>query len=262
MHIGTVELLLSHPLVMIGASGEMEDFVETPLSGPITPGASHLAVPASAQISTVRVRLWNGPHPDVGTVVFDSFLELPDGSLAIFDVDRVVRFVRRVGKPGPQQVTIRVDDLKRASRVDVVVNRGPGKASLQRIPGYALPGVDGLLADRGLPSADSLALILSETSIPRVRLATALHLVASEWWDDIQSNRTRLNSYRTQRIVEWLRGVYPEVPSGFWGEIAALIGKEISYADGNDDESVAVSVAELVVRRIEESYQSFLESER
>ncbi|WP_217552623.1 hypothetical protein [Streptomyces sp. GbtcB6] len=254
MYIGAVQLLLNHPLVMIGATGDIEDFAETPLSGPFAPGTSHLAVPARAQIATVLVRLWNGAHPDTGTVVFESSLTLPDGAIAVFDVDRVVRFVRQVGKPGRQSLTIRVDDLKRASRIDVVVNRGPGRVSLNRIPGYALPGVDGV--SDSFASADALALILSSESQPEARFITALDLVISEWGKDVSQRNERLNSYRVQRITEWLKSAYPEVDHELWSGISEFIERAISGELDNPDGTAAILIAGSVIRKIEESYLS------
>ncbi|MFD8812572.1 hypothetical protein ACFV23_14095 [Streptomyces sp. NPDC059627] len=255
MHIGTVQLLLNHPLVMIGATGDVEDFRETPLSGSVAPGTSHLAVPARAQIATVLVRLWNGAHPDSGTVVFESSFTLPDGALAVFDVDRVVRFVRQVAKPGRQHLTIRVDDVKRASRIDVVVNRGPDRLSLSRIPGYVLPGVDGV--SNSITSADVLSLILSGESRPETRLVTALDLVLSEWESNVSQHRERVNSYRIQRITEWLKGAYPEVGQELWSDIFEFVEGAILSEPENSDGMAAVSVAKSVIRKIEESYRSF-----
>ncbi|MEU6554738.1 hypothetical protein ABZ915_31360 [Streptomyces sp. NPDC046915] len=236
-------------MVMIGPTGEMEDFVNTPLSGPMPPGVSHLAVPARAQISTVLVRVWNGAHPNIGSVVFDSSMELPDGALAVFDVDRVSRFVRHVGKSGVQHLTIRVDDPVRASRVDLVVNRGPDKASLNRVPGYDLPEIDGLSGE--LTPADALSLILAGTSLPEARLVTALDLVISEGNADDSPRCMRLKSYRLQRIMEWLKDAYPENRSEFWLDLFAFIQARVVRDSSPVGEAAAVSIAQSVIHQAE-----------
>ncbi|WP_328977990.1 hypothetical protein [Streptomyces canus] len=251
MHIGEVQVLLNHPLVLVGPTGELEEFASTPLSGSIPSGFSHVAVPARAQVSSVLVRMWNGAHPSTGVVVFDSSMELSDGGLAVFDVDRLSRFVRTVGKPGAHHLTIRVDDPTRASRVDIIVDRGPGRVSLNRVSDYPLPEIDGVSGE--LTPADMLNMTLSGVSLAKARLVTALDLVISEWEQIPSARRAQVNAFRIQLITEWLKNVYPEVKSESWRDVSAFIGAEIAGEGGRAVGVTAVPLARRVIRMAEDS---------
>ncbi|MGW1560953.1 hypothetical protein ACWCQ1_31145 [Streptomyces sp. NPDC002144] len=233
--------------------GEVEDFAEIPLVGPMPPGMSHLAVPARSQIAMVQVRMWSGAHPDVGAVVFNTSLHLPDGAIAVFDVDRTSRFERVVGKAGKQHLMVRVDDSRHASMVDVVVNPGSDKVSLSRVEGYAVAGVDGVSGN--ITPAEELSLILAGNSIPEARLVNALNLIIAEWNRGADDRQSRVNHHRILRIVEWLKGVYPEVHFERWVDISRFIEGQVLCANGLVVEGDSVSLAKAVIRRVEEFYK-------
>ncbi|MFD3377594.1 MULTISPECIES: hypothetical protein [unclassified Streptomyces] len=64
-----------------------------------------------------------GPDPDF-TAVFDGSLLLPDGRIAVGDVEQLTRFVYRVGDRGEYNVRVAVDSPgPDAGAVDVSITR-------------------------------------------------------------------------------------------------------------------------------------------
>ncbi|WP_198536389.1 hypothetical protein [Streptomyces resistomycificus] len=67
-----------------------------------------------------------GPNPDF-TTVFDGSLLLPDGRIAVGDVEQLTRFVHRVGDRGEYDVRVAVNSPgPDADAIDITITR-PGK---------------------------------------------------------------------------------------------------------------------------------------
>jgi hypothetical protein len=135
--------------------------------------------------------------------------------------------------------------------VDVVVDSGPDRATLNRVPGYRLPEIEGVSGELSPP--DTLHMILSGVSSPKARLVTALDLVISEWESSDSPRHAQVNSFRFRLITEWLKGVYPEVESGFWHDVSIRLEAEVADAEGRTVDGVAVSIAQRIIALAQES---------
>ncbi|MBD0739402.1 hypothetical protein [Streptomyces sp. CBMA29] len=255
MEIGFAGILLNHPVLIIGSTGFVEDYADVPLDGSVHASEvhQHLGVPALAQVAPVLIKLWRGPHTAVGETVFDGIVDLPDGTLAAFDVENVSRFTKKLGKPGTYHLTIRVDDPKRASRVDLVLDRGEGEVEIGTVLELSIPpigGVTGLAVD-----ADAaLHLILSEHDLPLHRLANALDLILGEWVRDLSDASPRaeaLRSARLTRLVHWLRGQAPWAPHNVFLDARASAEEQIVRASrGNREDFDAADAAADIIRSL------------
>ncbi|MEV7144816.1 hypothetical protein [Streptomyces tauricus] len=64
-----------------------------------------------------------GPDPKF-TTVFDGFLLLPEGRIAVGDVEQLTRFVHRIGDRGEFAVRVAVDSPgANASAIDIAITR-------------------------------------------------------------------------------------------------------------------------------------------
>lgn len=253
MKIGATQVLLNHPVVIVGATGFAEDLITVPLDEPPGPSASHrhLAVPARAQVAPVFVNIWRGPHPAIGFVAFDGSVDLADGALAIFDVDALSRFTRKIGPSGIYRLMIRVDDPSRASRVDLVIDRGNNEASISRLREYSLPSVQGV--SEPLTPAAVLGLILADHDLPVARLANALDLVVGESFCDASSRAPILRSARVRNIIDWLKLLSPYASPEHYRELGISLEEKIARLESPDDEGFAVSTAVAIIQSIQKS---------
>ncbi|MFJ3843100.1 hypothetical protein ACIPV3_03395 [Streptomyces albidoflavus] len=115
MRIAGVDIYVSHPVLHLGAT----DWVPLSLALDGAPAAScdtHVAVRVRPQRGLIKVRLFAPPHdpqtegPDPEfTTVFDGTLLLPDGRIAVGDVEQQTRFVHRVGDRGQFNVRVAVN---------------------------------------------------------------------------------------------------------------------------------------------------------
>ncbi|MFF7881778.1 hypothetical protein ACH40F_16390 [Streptomyces sp. NPDC020794] len=114
VQIAGVEVYVNHPVLHLGAT----DWVPVSLDLGDADAAScdtHVAVRVRPQTDLIRVRVFreaNGPsgaNPMFATV-FDGQLLLPDGRLAVGDVEGLTRFVRLVGDRGTWNVRVAVDN--------------------------------------------------------------------------------------------------------------------------------------------------------
>ncbi|MFD0038994.1 hypothetical protein ACFVIZ_15305 [Streptomyces anulatus] len=127
MQIAGVDIYVHHPVLHLGAT----DWVPLSLALDTAPAAScdtHVAVRVRPQRGLIKVRLFTppddpqaGPDPEFATV-FDGPLLLPDGRIAVGDVEQLTRFVYRVGDRGQFNVRVAVNTPgPDASAIDIVV---------------------------------------------------------------------------------------------------------------------------------------------
>ncbi|GGK16170.1 hypothetical protein GCM10011583_55060 [Streptomyces camponoticapitis] len=92
---------------------------------------THVAVRVRPQRGLIKVRLFVQPQPEDADgadptfdTVFDGSLLLPDGRLAIGDVEQLTRFVHRVGDRGEHRVQVAVDSPgANAHAIDITIAR-------------------------------------------------------------------------------------------------------------------------------------------
>ncbi|MFI1352858.1 hypothetical protein ACH4TV_04620 [Streptomyces sp. NPDC020898] len=130
MQVAGVDIYVNHPVLHLGAT----DWVPVSLALDSAPAAScdtHVAVRVRAQRGLIKVRLFTqpqalqaeGPDPDF-TTVFDGLLLLPDGRIAIGDVEQLTRFAHRVGDRGEFRVRVAVDSPgPDAGAIDITITR-------------------------------------------------------------------------------------------------------------------------------------------
>ncbi|MFJ5212835.1 hypothetical protein [Streptomyces nigra] len=133
MQIAGVDIYVNHPVLHLGAT----DWVPLSLALDAASAAScdtHVAVRVRPQSGLIKVRLFT-PHDDPQaegpdaefTTVFDGPLLLPDGRLAVGDVEQLTRFLHRVGDRGQFNVRVAVNTPgPDASAIDIVIT-GPSK---------------------------------------------------------------------------------------------------------------------------------------
>ncbi|MFF3911463.1 hypothetical protein ACFYZJ_37275 [Streptomyces sp. NPDC001848] len=243
MKIAAVQMLVNNPHVIFGSDEVVEDFCEIPSPQANVEQGGHLAARTRAQSAPVLVHIWRGPHPDVGTVVFDGSIYLPDGSLFVLDVERLTVFSRKCGAPGVRRLTVRVDEVGEASRVDLVLDGGENRMELTRVREYPVPAVAGVSAP--LAAADILNLILSDSNFPEARLINAVDLVIHEWLTDTSPRSAVLRSARIRQIVEWMRWLFPLDPLEELKRVGGVIDQEVARITESD--------AGLAVRIVENS---------
>ncbi|MFI8094005.1 hypothetical protein ACIF9R_37865 [Streptomyces sp. NPDC086080] len=130
MQVAGVDIYVNHPVLHLGAT----DWVPVSLALEDAPAAScdtHVAVRVRAQRGLIKVRLFKQPQaPETEradpefTTVFDGSLLLPDGRIAVGDVEQLTRFVHRVGDRGEFNVRVAVDSPgPDAGAIDITVTR-------------------------------------------------------------------------------------------------------------------------------------------
>lgn len=128
MQIAGVDIYVNHPVLHLGAT----DWVPLSLALDAAPAAScdtHVAVRVRPQRGLIKVRLFASPHepqadgPDPKfTTVFDGTLLLPDGRIAVGDVEQLTRIVHRVGDRGQFDVRVAVNTPgPDACAIDIVI---------------------------------------------------------------------------------------------------------------------------------------------
>lgn len=133
MQIAGVDIYVNHPVLHLGAT----DWVPLSLTLDSAPAAScdtHVAVRVRPQRGLIKVRLFapfDDPQAEGSdaefTTVFDGPLLLPDGRIAVGDVEQLTRFVHRVGDRGQFNVRVAVNTPGTdASAIDIVIT-GPSK---------------------------------------------------------------------------------------------------------------------------------------
>lgn len=130
MQAAGVDIYVNHPVLHLGATG----WVPVSLVLDSAPAAScdtHVAVRVRPQRGLIKVRLFTqpqepeaeGPDPDF-TAVFDGSLLLPDGRIAVGDVEQLTHFVHRVGDRGEYGVRVAVDSPgPDAGAIDITITR-------------------------------------------------------------------------------------------------------------------------------------------
>lgn len=133
MQIAGVDIYVNHPVLHLGAT----DWVPLSLALDAAPAVScdtHVAVRVRPQRGLIKVRPFTPPddpqaqHPNPEfTTVFDGPLLLPDGRIAVGDVEQQTRFVHRVGDRGQFKVRVAVNTPgPDANAIDIVI-AGPSK---------------------------------------------------------------------------------------------------------------------------------------
>lgn len=212
MRIAAVQMLVNSPHVIFGSSEVVDDFIEVPSPEASLVKGGHLAARTRAQVAPVLIQVWRGPHPDLGTVAFDGPVSLPDGALFVLDVERLTILSRKFGAPASHRLTVRVDEVGEASRVDLLLDGGEKRMELSRIDAYPLPAVAGVSAP--LAPADILNLILSDFDHPKARLINAVDLMIRGWVADTSARAAVHRSSRVRQIIEWMRWAFPLVGYG------------------------------------------------
>ncbi|QIQ04490.1 hypothetical protein [Streptomyces liangshanensis] len=130
MQVAEIDIYTNHPVPHLGAT----DWVPLSLTLGTAPSAScdtHVAVRVRAQKGLVKVRLFTQfplsetQVPDLPfTTVFADSLLLPDGRIAVGDVEQLTRLVHRVGDRGEFDVHVAVDSPGAdASAIDITITR-------------------------------------------------------------------------------------------------------------------------------------------
>ncbi|MET9966766.1 hypothetical protein ABZZ80_12835 [Streptomyces sp. NPDC006356] len=242
MIIGRAHLLLNHSTVFVGSTGfpsDQLDLVE-PLES-VASSSEHVMLTARQQVAPVSVTLWHRVWPRRGTVVFDGDLTLSDGTLAVFEIDRLSRYTSLIGEPGIHRISVAVDDPGKASRIHVVIDPGEGESAIGSVPGYELTPVSGIFGDSIAPATE-LGIILSEYDRPVARLVCALKLIFSESPSDVR-RKEAINFSRVQSVVEWLRWLHPQISLEYCSELGALIHARLAegFSDGVDDAAILLA---------------------
>lgn len=130
MQAAGVDIYVNHPVLHLGAT----DWVPVSLaldSAPAVGCDTHVAVRVRPQRGLIKVRLFTlpqspeveGPDPDF-TTVFDGSLLLPDGRIAVGDVEQLTRFVHFLGDRGEYGVRVAVDlPGPDAGAIDIIIAR-------------------------------------------------------------------------------------------------------------------------------------------
>lgn len=132
MQIAGVDIYVNHPVLHLGST----DWVPLSLAPGTAPAAScdtHVAVRVRPQRRLITVRLFVPPNepqaqrPDREFItVFDGSLLLPDGRIAVGDVEQQTRFVHRGGDRGRFDVRVAVNTPgPDAGAVDIVIAPSP-----------------------------------------------------------------------------------------------------------------------------------------
>jgi len=243
MRIAAVQMLVNNPHVIFGSTEMVDDFIEIPSPEANLAQGGHLAVRTRAQVAPVLIQVWRGPHPELGTVAFDGSASLPDGALFVLDVERLTIFSRKCGTPGSHRLTVRVDEVGEASRVDLVLDGGENRLDLSRIDAYPLPSIAGISSP--LMPADKLNLILSDFDHPKARLVNAVDLVIHEWVADDASPRAAVRrSARVRQIIEWMRWAFPHVGLGELRRVGSVIDREVASITEDRHGELAVRISE------------------
>lgn len=133
VQVAGVDIYVNHPVLHLGAT----DWVPLSLTLEADPAAScetHVAVRVRAQQGLIKVRLFTqsqtqeSERPDPAfTTVFDGSILLPDGRMAVGDVEQLTRFVYRVGDRGEFNVRVAVDSPgANAGAIDATITRRSG----------------------------------------------------------------------------------------------------------------------------------------
>ncbi|MFE7569892.1 hypothetical protein ACFU76_23475 [Streptomyces sp. NPDC057539] len=128
MKVAGVDIYVNHAVLHLGAT----DWVPLSLALADAPAAScdtHVAVRVRPQTGLIKVRLFVQPQPEdpngadpTFVTVFDGSLLLPDGRLAIGDVEQLTRFVHRVGDRGEYRVRVDADSPGANARaIDITI---------------------------------------------------------------------------------------------------------------------------------------------
>ncbi|CAM5692034.1 hypothetical protein [Streptomyces chartreusis] len=246
MRIAAVQMLVNNPRVIFGSAEVVEDFIEIPSPEASLVEGGHLAARTRAQVAPVLVQVWRGPHPDVGTVAFEGSVKLPDGSLFVLDAERLTVFSRKCGAPGSHRLTVRLDDVAEASRIDLVLDSGKNRMELSKLDAYPLPALAGVSAP--LEPADILNLILTGFDRPQARLVNAVDLIIREWVVDTSQRAAVRRSARVRQIIEWMRWVFPSVELSELRRLGGVIDREVAgIADGRDGEN-AVRISDYAFK--------------
>lgn len=242
MRIAAIHMLVNNPHVIFGSTDVVEDFIEVPSPEASLIKGGHLAARTRAQVAPVLIQVWRGPHPDLGTVVFDGSAYLPGGSLFVLDVERLTTFSRKCGAPGIHRLTVRVDEMGEASRVDLVLDGGEKRMELSRIDSYPLPAVAGVSAPLAPP--DILNLILADFDAPKARLVNAMDLVIHEWVADTSPRAAVRRSARVRQIIEWMRWAFPLVGLSELKRVGGVIDREVAGVTDCVNGELAVRIVE------------------
>lgn len=134
MQVAGVDIYVNHPVLHLGATDWVPLSLALETAAPAAGCDTHVAVRVRAQRGLIKVRLFTepqapeaeGPDPEF-TTVFDGPLLLPDGRIAVGDVEQLTRFVHRVGDRGEFDVRVAVDSPgPGAGAIDITITR-PGK---------------------------------------------------------------------------------------------------------------------------------------
>jgi hypothetical protein len=247
--VGAVDIYANHALIFIGSADPPElDWDDAPASA----DGKHIAVRTRGQVRLTRVSVWNGAMPLIGGIVFDGVLDVLEHQVCVADLENITRWIKRLGKSGPQRVVVCADDPGYASRVHVGFGLGDQICALTTVAGHPLPAV--LTASDGqLSRPAELGLILDGHDSPLARLAAAIKLLAVP-----VEGKPWPYRYEIGLVVEWLRGLGSSVSFAQ----AQALGEEIAdrmkagygssgatATDGIPDD-VALAIATLVLGRI------------
>ncbi|MFJ4411342.1 hypothetical protein [Streptomyces sp. NPDC088910] len=133
VQVAGIDIYVNHPVLHLGAT----EWVPVSLALGAAPAAScetHVAVRVRAQRGLIKVRLFTPPQepgsegPDEAfTTVFDGSLLLPDGRVAVGDIEQLTRLVHRIGDRGEFNVRVAVDSPGlNATAIDVTITEPSG----------------------------------------------------------------------------------------------------------------------------------------
>lgn len=242
MQIGVVDIYANHGVLVIGNNPELG--ADVILQGVAAVSSSHLLLATRGQAGLVKVRLWSGVGPLVGTEVVAADLELLGGQLFIFDIEKIGMHSFATGKLGRTSVRVLVDDPGSASRVDLLVDGGDGQRALTSVGGYPLFAVS-IESGKNFEVADELDLILSAHDLPLSRLAAAIKLIKSS-----PTARSAILESRIDQVIEWSRWLSFRQFVNDNRELGAFLHSEIANLADPVQDAEALGLAERILARV------------
>ncbi|QSB16154.1 hypothetical protein JQS43_07585 [Natronosporangium hydrolyticum] len=241
MQIGLVDVYANHGVLVIGNKLDLD--TDVTLQGAAAVSSSHVLLATRGQAGLVRVRLWNGIGPRVGTEVVVAKLELSSQYLFVFDIEKVGMHSFAAGDLGTTPIRVSVDDPGLASRVDVLIGEVHEERELTSVAGHPLFSV-AVASGVEMEVADELDLILSGHDLPLNRLAAAIKLIFVS-----PASRPAILDSRLGQVVEWSRWLTPQQSVDRSHELGRFLRSGIASLHEPAQDVEVISLAERALAK-------------
>jgi hypothetical protein len=245
MKDGAVEIYLNHPVVIVGATSNVDTSL-TLGDLVVVASRSHILISTRAQIAPVTVSFWSSVAVRVGKVVYDGPLEFPDSYVCVADVEGSVRYTKRIGGSGVHHVLVSVDDPGAASRIHVVFDGVWIEGHLSEASTGLLAGSVAPTGPEALEPPDELEFVLAEHDAPQWRLAAAIRLISLR-----PREKSTLFLYDIRTLTEWLRWLGPSVSLARAQSCARLVRERLEIVGGPVSSSLSAEIAAQVLDCLE-----------